>query len=234
MLHSSSREEDEMKRLVILAVAGALALTACASEPLTTASDGNDRGTPGNVTSPAPASASPKAAQGKTQKRSSKKARASGASSCERIRGGSESKIAQLVDVRVGTHDGYDRVVFEFAAPKGDGAQYFGLPLYDLHRATPPLHEDPSGEPVSLDGSHFAWVVFHGGTGVEFDDSEQGYTITYTGPKDFKRDYRSLQEARQMGDFEATLSWAFGLDGGCWKVHELSNPVRLAIDFPHD
>jgi hypothetical protein len=77
--------------------------------------------------------------------------------------------------------------------------------------------------------------VFHGGTGVEFDDSEQGYTLTYTGPRDFRRDFRSLAEARQMGDFEATLSWAFGLNSAsCWKVHVLQNPLRVAIDFPHD
>jgi hypothetical protein len=226
-----------MKRMVILAVAAALGLSACASEALPGASGGNDRGAK-NVSSSAPASSSPKAAQGNTgsQKQAgSKKPKAAKPQSCERIRGGTEGKIAQLVDVRVGTHHGYDRVVFEFAAPSGDGAKYFGLPPYDLHRAIPPLHEDPSGEPVSLDGSNFAWVVFHGGTGVEFDDSEDGYTLTYTGPKDFKRDYRTLAEARQMGDFEATLSWAFGLNrDSCWKVHELSGPVRLAIDFPHD
>jgi uncharacterized low-complexity protein len=223
-----------MKRLVIFAVAGALGLTACASAALPAASRGNDSRTTRNVSpsAPAPASASPKAAKGKT---SSNKAKPATPKSCERIQGGTEGKIAQLVDVRVGTHDGYDRVTFEFAAPSGDSAKYFGLPPFDLHRATPPLTEDPSGEPVSLDGSHFAWIVFHGGTGVEFDDSEQGYTITYTGPKDFKRDYWALAEARQMGDFEATLSWAFGLNSdSCWTVHELDGPMRLAIDFPHD
>jgi hypothetical protein len=222
-----------MKRMVILAVAGALGLTACASAALPAASGGN-RGAARNVGSSAPSSPSPKASQGNggSQK---EKGKVPQSRSCERIRGGTEGKIAQLVDVRVGTHDGYDRVTFEFAAPSGEGAQYFGLPPYDLHAAMPPLHEDPSGKPVSLDGKSFAWVVFHGGTGVEFDDSEQGYTITYTGPKDFKRGYRTLAEARQMGDFEATLSWAFGLnDDACWQVHELEGPVRLAIDFPHD
>jgi opacity protein-like surface antigen len=224
-----------MKRMVILAVAAALGLSACAAAALPAGSGGNDSGGAKNVGSSASASSSPKATQGKAQKPGSKRAKAPQPKSCDRIRGGSEGKIAQLVDVRVGTHDDYDRVTFEFAAPSGEGAQYFGLPSYDLHRATPPLHEDPSGEPVSLDGSNFAWVVFHGGTGVEFDDSKNGYTITYTGPKDFKRDFRTLAEARQMGDFEATLSWAFGLNSGsCWKVHELKDPVRLAIDFPHD
>lgn len=226
-----------MKRLVIFAVAGALGLTACASAALPVASGGNDRGADKNVGSNASASSSPKAAQGKTgsEKAGSKKARAPRPRSCGPIRGGTEGKIAQLVDVRIGTHDGYDRVVFEFAAPKGDGARYFGLPQYEIHSARPPISEDPSGEPMSVDGTRFATVVFHGGTGVEFDDSEKGYTITYTGPREFRPGYPALAEASQQGDFEATLSWVFGLNSAsCWKVHELKDPVRLAIDFPHD
>jgi hypothetical protein len=129
----------------------------------------------------------------------------------------------------VGTHEGYDRVTFEFAPPS-DG-KYFGLPPYDLHRATPPLREDGSGEPVSLDGSRFAWIVFHGAAGYDFIEGGP----TYTGPRDFRRDFRTLAEARQMGDYEATLSWAFGLNSAsCWKVHVLQDPLRVAIDFPHD
>jgi uncharacterized low-complexity protein len=226
-----------MRKMVILAVAGALGLTACASAALPVASGGNDRSAAKNVSSGAPASPSPKSTQGKSgsHKAGSKKAKAPKPKSCGPIRGGTEGKIAQLVDVRVGTHDGYDRVVFEFAAPKGDGAKYFGLPPYELHSATPPIMEDPTGEPMSVDGSRFATVVFHGGSGVEFDDSEDGYTITYTGPKEFRPGYPALAEASQQGDFEATLSWVFGLDSAsCWKVHELKGPVRLAIDFPHD
>jgi hypothetical protein len=223
-----------MKRFMILAVVSGLGLSACAtaaptaSRPaaqISPATTSSDPGTAADSTS--------KSGPAKKSNAASRKGARSEPKSCEPVRGGTEGKIAQLVDVRVGSHEAYDRVVFEFA-PSSD-EQYFGLPPFDLHRATPPLHEDPSGEPVSMDGSHFAWVVFHGGTGVEFDDSEDGYTITYTGPKDFKRDYRTLAEARQMGDFEATLSWGFGLNSAsCWKVDVLQNPLRVAIDFPHD
>ena len=223
-----------MKRFLILAVVSVLGLTACA-----TAAPPASR--PAGLSSPAATSSDrgtttdskAKSGTAKKAKAASKKSAGAQSKSCDPVRGGTDGKIAQLVDVRVGSHEGYDRVTFEFAP--GSDEQYFGLPPFDLHRATPPLHEDPSGEPVSMDGSHFAWIVFHGGTGVEFDDSEQGYTLTYTGPKDFRRDFRTLAEARQMGDFEATLSWAFGLNSAsCWEVNVLQNPLRVAIDFPHD
>jgi hypothetical protein len=89
---------------------------------------------------------------------------------------------------------------------------------------------------MSVDGSHFATVVFHGGTGVEFtEDAEDGYILTYTGPREFQPGFPALAETSRMGDFEATLSWVFGLNrDSCLRVHELEGPVRLAIDFPHD
>ena len=46
---------------------------------------------------------------------------------------------ANITDVRIGTHDGYDRVVFEFAG---------GLPEVSLERAEPPFTHDASGEPI--------------------------------------------------------------------------------------
>lgn len=227
-----------MKRFLILAVVSGLGLSACAtavpsaSRPVGQSSPRAVSTDSGSATQPTPKASAAKKSDGPSSKTGSGKAANSKPKSCEPVRSGTEGQIAQLVDVRVGTHDGYDRVAFEFAPPS-DGQQYFGLPPFELRRTTPPLHEDPSGEAVSLDGSHFAWVVFHGGTGVEFTDD--GYRLTYTGPKDYRRDYRTLAEARQMGDFEATLSWAFGLNrDSCWKVHVLQNPLRLAIDFPHD
>lgn len=223
-----------MKRFMILAVVSGLGLSACAtaappaSRPAGLSSPAATSSNSGTGTEP-----SPKTSPAKKAKSGSQKGPGAQTQSCDPVRGGTDGKIAQLVDVRVGTHDGYDRVTFEFAP--GSDEQYFGLPKFDLHRATPPLNEDPSGEPVSMDGSHFAWIVFHGASGVEFDDSEQGYTLTYTGPKDFRRDFRTLAEARQLGDFERTLSWGFGLNSAsCWEVHVLENPLRVAIDFPHD
>src|SRR5687767_3911243 len=44
-----------------------------------------------------------------------------------------QPNVTNIVDVRVGTHDGYDRVVLEFTA---------GTPELTLDRATPPFAQD--------------------------------------------------------------------------------------------
>ena len=202
-----------MKRLLILAVVGGLGLSACASAESPAASRLARGASPIMSSSP----------------RAESSVVRSEPKSCEPASGGTEGSLAQLADVRVGTHEGYDRVTFEFEPPS-DG-QYFGLPPYTLVEATPPITQDGSGDPVSMEGSDFAVVVFHGVAGYDFVEG----TPSYSGPKDFRPDFPMLVEARETGDFEATLSWAFGLHGAsCWRVQELQNPLRVVIDFPHD
>ena len=53
---------------------------------------------------------------------------------------------ANIADVRVATHDGYDRVVFEFTD---------GLPEVFLERAEPPFTHDASGAPIDVEGTSF-------------------------------------------------------------------------------
>ncbi len=149
-----------MKRFLILAVAAGLVLSACASASLPSAGGQRDGDTsPKTVRSNAPAATPEKTAP------KARKHPASEPKSCQPLTGGTEGSVAQLVDVRIGTDDGYDRVTFEFASPS-DG-QYFGLPRYELVPATPPITEDGSGDPVSMDGSRYAVIVFHGASGVD-------------------------------------------------------------------
>ncbi len=218
-----------MKRLAMVMVAATLALTACGTRATQTLGPA-PKGSPAvaspspKATTPAKAAKSPKKqAPGSTVVRKSK--------SCGSVSGGSvEGFVAQLVDVRVGAHEGYDRVTFEFAPPN-DG-RYFGLPPYEINSATPPITQDGSGDPVAVDGSSFAVMIMQGASGVDLTADD--YTITYDGPKEFRPGYEALAEATQTGDFEAVLSWAFGLNrGSCWTVLELKDPVRLAIDFQH-
>ena len=62
---------------------------------------------------------------------------------------------AQIVDVRVGTHEGYDRIVFEFE---------LGVPAHRLEPASPPFLRDASGEPFEVRGSDHLRLTLPGGT----------------------------------------------------------------------
>jgi hypothetical protein len=127
---------------------------------------------------------------------------------------------AQITDVRVGTHDGYDRVVFEFAS---------GLPQTVIKPVLPPLSADPSGLPVDVTGTAFLQVVMTGGTKV----SPVG-GITYAGPTSFEPDFDQLAQLTEAGDFEAVSTWYMGLKGGgCIRVLTLADPSRLVIDIEH-
>lgn len=127
---------------------------------------------------------------------------------------------AQITDVRVGTHDGYDRVVFEFAS---------GLPDAVIEGVLPPLYADPSGLEIDIAGSAFLRVTMHGASKV----SPEG-GLTYSGSTDFHSGFDRVAQLVEGGDFEAVSTWYLGLNGaGCFRVLTLPDPSRLVIDIEH-
>jgi hypothetical protein len=148
---------------------------------------------------------------------------------CARESGGEEGVYTNLVAVRIGTHQGYDRITFEFEAPEPNPGGNAGIPRYEISTAKPPHYEDASGLPLEVNGNSFVGIVFHGASGVDFEGR-----ATYTGPKVVRAGFDNFVEAVRSGDFEATLSWILGVRRQtCWQVHELHNPDRVAIDIPH-
>lgn len=127
---------------------------------------------------------------------------------------------AQITDLRVGTHSGYDRIVFEFAA---------GIPEYRIEEAAPPFTQDPSGLPMNVAGSTFWKIVLNGGTILSPDGG-----VTYSGSRDFSPGFPRLVQFVTGGDFEAVSTWYVGLsDVSCIRVQALSSPSRLVIDIQH-
>ncbi|MET1232886.1 MAG: hypothetical protein ABWY52_08570 [Candidatus Limnocylindrales bacterium] len=125
---------------------------------------------------------------------------------------------AQIDAVRVGTHSGYDRIVFGFED---------GIPALDVNVGAPPLTYDPSGLPMEVAGNDFLIFILRGGTGV----GPSG-RVTYDGPTDFTPDHPVLVQFVQAGDFEAQSEWVAGLTGpACIRVFALSDPDRLVIDL---
>lgn len=128
---------------------------------------------------------------------------------------------ANIVDVRVGTHDGYDRAVVEFVG---------GLPEVFVERATPPFVQDGSGNPLDVEGTSFLRVTLRGGT----KQTDEG-TSSYEGPRDFSTEFPMLVHFIEGGDFEAQSTWYVGLaEEACVRVLALDEEEpRLVIDVEH-
>jgi hypothetical protein len=126
---------------------------------------------------------------------------------------------ANIVDVRMATHDGFDRVVFEFVD---------GLPEVTLDRAEPPFTHDASGAPLTVEGTSFLRLTMRGGT----KQTDEG-TSSYDGPTEFDPELPTLVDLVEGGDFEAQSTWYLGLSAeACVRVMALTDDgaPRLVID----
>ena len=120
-----------------------------------------------------------------------------------------------LVDVRVGRHPGFDRVVFEFRG---------GLPDHRVSYVDQ-LVEDGSGRPVSVAGAADLRVVFQAANAHEEDGSPS------VSPRRFSPGLPAVKEVAQVGDFEAVVTYGIGIDRRRpITVSTLSGPSRLVID----
>jgi hypothetical protein len=121
-----------------------------------------------------------------------------------------------LVDVRAGSHAGFDRVVFEFRG---------AVPEHRIGYVDQ-LVEDGSGDPVSVAGAADLEVVFQGANAHRENGSP---TIS---PRRFSPGLPAVKEIAQLGDFEAVVSYGIGVDQRRpIEVSTLSGPSRLVIDI---
>ncbi len=144
-----------------------------------------------------------------------------GAFTCDMpVNNGGSVGVANIVDVRVGAHDGYDRVVFEFEQ---------GTPDLTLDRATPPFTGDASGLPIEVNGDSFLSLTMRGGS----KQTDEG-TSSYNGPTSFDPGFDSLDALIEGGDFERQSTWYLGLTAeSCARLIILDGPPRVVIDIEH-
>lgn len=132
---------------------------------------------------------------------------------CQRATGGSSAGGGALGEVRLGSHPGFERVVFDFAA----GA----LPQYTIEQAVSFLA--PSGQTIPVQGNTHISVRFNGAGGMG----------TYRGPTSFRPASALIREVKLVEDFEGVLVWGVGLERvSCPRILVLASPTRLVIDFP--
>jgi hypothetical protein len=132
---------------------------------------------------------------------------------------------ALLERVALGRHEGYDRVVFQF---RGEG-----LPGYRVNYVEPPLKEDGSGNPVTIDGNAFLVVRMEPASGFDLNTGEG--ELVYKGPRRIEGASAGtsvVKEVVRTGDFEAVLTWAIGLEEKVdFRVTTADSPSRLIVDF---
>ena len=131
------------------------------------------------------------------------------------------TETALLTGVRAARHEGYDRVVFEFANT---------LPGYDVRYVQRPIVEDGSGRTVQVDGANVVRVRMQ--NALDADLSKPSAPQTYTGPTRLSPPTPEVASLVRTGGFENVLTWVVGLrDRVDYRVTTLDSPPRLVVDF---
>lgn len=128
---------------------------------------------------------------------------------------------ALLRSVRVGSHRGFERIVFEFEGPTRPG--------YRIRWVDGAVTADGSGQPVELVGPVHLEVVLEPASGVDMDSGR----IVYTGPDRVVvgTEHPPLRDVVRTGDFESISTWVLGLDAVVpYRVLTLQSPTRLVVD----
>lgn len=124
-----------------------------------------------------------------------------------------------IKDVRIGSHDGFDRIVFEFTGE--------GVPGYWVRYEDMPTQQG-SGRPISVAGAHKLAIDVRG-TGYPFDFNMDDYPSGPVRPDDTT----AIAEVIGSGTFEGSSQYVVGIDGERrpFKVFQVNNPTRLIIDI---
>ena len=128
--------------------------------------------------------------------------------------------VAIMSGVRTARHGNYDRIVFEFLGPD--------MPTYDTEYIDKPVRSCGSGETVPLAGDGWLEVRF---TDAQAHTPEGDATI-----KDRQRspNLPVVKDLKITCDFEAEVTWVAGVSSpNKYRVIELKNPTRLAVDIKH-
>ena len=172
-------------------------------------------GSPGAAQSPAPASSTPAPRTTAPSPSATDKPTVAPSTS-----GACSQPGSYLTSVRVGEHDGYDRLVFQFSG---------GLPAVTADRV-PAVYADPRGTQVPLAGQSYLHVVFHGASAV----CPQPMQRSGSGSSVLTPYYPQLLVVSAAGDLEGYLSFGIGLAAqGGYHVFTLTGPDRVVIDVSH-
>ena len=121
------------------------------------------------------------------------------------------------------TNDGaVDRITFTF-----EGA----VPGYRVGYVPRPIIQDGSGDEITVDGAAVLGVHFEPASG--FDLSGEGRQV-YAGPNRLDLATKVVLDVVRVGDFEANLDWAVGVDGADvpFRVRTEGRSVVVEVQVP--
>ena len=124
-----------------------------------------------------------------------------------------------IKDVRIGSHEGHDRLVFEFTGE--------GRPGYWIRYEDTPMQQG-SGNPISVSGQQKLSIDLRG-VGYPFDFDMTDFPSSPVKPPNAKQ----IAEVVGAGTFEGTSQYVVGINGerAPFQAFVLQNPTRLVIDF---
>ncbi len=134
----------------------------------------------------------------------------------------SPTPVPLVLDMRLGRHRTYDRVVVDLSGP---------LTGYRVGYVDKLTH-DGSGAPVPLSGKAFLAISVSPANAHAFVD-EHALNV-YSGPRLTRPGLPTVKGAAMSGDFEAVVSFGLALDHKAgFRVFTLTNPSRLVVDVAH-
>lgn len=136
---------------------------------------------------------------------------------------GEGETFLSVTDVRVGAHDGYDRVVFDL---DGTGSGRPGWRVEYVDQAS----DDGSGHAVQVDGDAILRVSLSG-TATPTDSGVE----EFSGDRIEPEDTGSVDEIVYRYWFEGYTTAFLGVDEGerPFRVFLLENPTRVVVDVQH-
>jgi hypothetical protein len=133
--------------------------------------------------------------------------------------GGSVTSPHTITDVRVGTHDGFDRVTFEYV---GDGEVGWRVLYEDEPQA------DGSGLPIEFDGTVGLRVVLRG-VAIPPDAIAETFEGDVAGPPG-----GIINEVVNSNIYEGYHTFVIGLDEEVpYRIGRLDDPKRVVVDLVH-
>jgi hypothetical protein len=125
-----------------------------------------------------------------------------------------DGQVSSVASVRAAAQTGYDRFVIDLGQSP--------LQQYEVRtQGTSQFTLDPKGEVVTLNGATGVLIIVHNASNHD----------SFVGPTDIQAGLPAIREARLVGDFEGTVTWALGVRGpGFLRVMTLSGPNRLVVD----